>query len=136
MYVGLGLTILATITPYVDRGTTHLLADHVRAGYPDYPQARVNSAVTTYLVVSSVIGVLGVLGWLTTAWAVKAGKRWARPATTVMFMLGASVGLAGLLTKDTSGANGLPPQLGWAGMIPCLAGVLAVALLWRRRRPT
>ncbi|MFH9576237.1 hypothetical protein ACH4MG_37665 [Streptomyces sp. NPDC017454] len=121
---------------YVDRGTTHLLADHIRAGYPSYAQARVDSAVTAYQVVLSVIGALGVLVWLTTAWAVKAGKRWARPAATVMLVLGTSVGLTGLLTKDTSGETGLPPELGWAGMIPCLAGVAAVTLLWRRPRLT
>ncbi|KAB8168015.1 hypothetical protein FH609_010005 [Streptomyces sp. 3MP-14] len=88
------------------------------------------------MVVSSVIGVLGVLGWLTAAWAVRAGKRWARPVATVLLMLGAGIGLAGLLTKDTSGATGLPPELGWAGMLPCLAGVVAVILLWREPRPT
>ncbi|WP_326822919.1 hypothetical protein [Streptosporangium sp. NBC_01756] len=136
MYVGLALTALATIAPYVDRSATQLLAHHIRAGYPTYPQARVDSTVTTYLVVLSVIGALGVFAWLTTAWAVKAGKRWARPTATVMFMIGTSVGLTGLLTKDTSGATGLPPALGWAGMIPCLAGVVAVALLWRRPRLT
>ncbi|MFE3650873.1 hypothetical protein ACFXO2_24140 [Streptomyces sp. NPDC059152] len=135
MYVGLALTVLATIAPYIDRGT-HLLADHIRAAYPSYLQARVDSAVTTCLVVMSVIGALGVLAWLTMAWAVKAGKRWARPAATVVFMLGTSVGLAGLLTKDTSGATGLPPELGWAGMIPSLAGVAAVTLLWRSPRLT
>ncbi|MER6046416.1 hypothetical protein ABT168_02870 [Streptomyces sp. NPDC001793] len=136
MYAGLALTVLAAIAMYVDRGTTHLLADHIRAGYPNYPQARVDSAVTTYLIVLSVVGALGVLAWLTTALAVQAGKQWARPAATVMFILGTSVGLAGLLTKDTSGATGLPPQLGWAGMVPCLAGVVAIALLWRRPRLT
>ncbi|MCT2546657.1 MULTISPECIES: hypothetical protein [Streptomyces] len=49
-------------------------------------------------------------------------------------MLGTGVGLTGLLAKDTSGATGLSSALGWAGMIPCLAGVVAVALLWRRPR--
>lgn len=136
MYAGLALTVLATIAPYIDRSTTHLLADHIRAGYPTYAQARVDSAATTYLAVLSVIGALGVLAWLATAWTVKAGKRWARPAATVMFILGTSVGLTGLLTKDTSGVTGLPPALGWAGMIPTLAGVVAVALLWRRPRLT
>lgn len=136
MYAGLALTVLATIAPYADRGTTHLLADHIRAGYPSYPQARVDSAVTTYLVVLSVIGALGVLAWLTTAWAVTAGKRWARPAATVMFVLGTGIALAGLLTKDTSGVTGLPPELGWAGMSPCPAGLVAVTLLWRRPRLT
>ncbi|WP_244188994.1 hypothetical protein [Streptomyces yokosukanensis] len=66
--MGLAPTALATIATYVDRGTTHLPADHIRAGYPDYSQARVDSAVTTYLVVSPVIGALGVPGWLTAAW--------------------------------------------------------------------
>ncbi|MEU9497922.1 hypothetical protein [Streptomyces sp. NPDC048196] len=136
MYAGLALTVLATIALYVDRGTTHLLADHIRAGYPTYPRTRVDAAVTTYLIALSAIGALGALVWLATARAVKAGKRWARPAVTVMFVLGTSVGLTGLLTKDTSGETGLPPALGWAGMIPCLAGAVEVALLWRRPRLT
>ncbi|NUS83601.1 MAG: hypothetical protein HOY75_12855 [Streptomyces sp.] len=83
----------------------------------------------------SAIGAFGVVAWLATAWAVKAGNRWARPAAAVMFVLGTSVGLTGLLTKDTPGETGLPPALGWAGIAPCLAGLLAVALLWRRPRP-
>lgn len=134
MYTGLGLTVVATTAPYVDRATTRLLADHIRAGYPMYTQARVDSAVSTYLVLLSVIGALGVIAWLWTIWAVKAGKRWARSAGTVMFVLGTSAGLTGLLTKDTSGATGLPPALGWAGMAPSLAALLAVMLLWRRPR--
>jgi hypothetical protein len=134
MYTGLGLTVIATIIPYVDRATAHLLADHIRAGYPTYTQTRIDSAVTTYLVLLSVVGALGVIAWLWTTWAVKAGKRWARGAVTVMFVLGTGVGLTGLLVKDTSGDTGLPPALGWTGMAPCLAGLLAVTLLWRRSR--
>ncbi|MDN3257469.1 MULTISPECIES: hypothetical protein [unclassified Streptomyces] len=41
-----------------------------------------------------------------------------------------------MLTKDASGETGLPPEPGWAGMIPCPAGVAAVTLLWRRQRLT
>ncbi|MFE5325981.1 hypothetical protein ACFRCG_06175 [Embleya sp. NPDC056575] len=134
MYAGLGLTVLATAAPYADRATGHLLADHIRAGYPMYGDARVDSAVAGYLVLLSVIGTLGVLAWLWTIRAVKAGKPWARYGATVMFALGAGAGLTGLLTEDTSGATGLPPALGWAGMAPCMAGIVAVALLWRRPR--
>ena len=64
--------------------------------------------------------------------ALKAGKRWARGAATVMFALGTGIALIDLLVRDTSGDTGLPPLLGWAGMLPCLAGLLAVMLLWRR----
>ncbi|MEK2478218.1 hypothetical protein [Streptomyces noursei] len=130
---GLGLTVFATIVPYTDRD---LLAGHIRTGYPTYAQTQIDSAVGTYLVLLSVIGALGVIAWFGTTWAVNAGKRWARPAATVMFVLGTGSGLVGLLTKDTSGATGLPPVLGWAGMTPCLAGALAVALLWKRPRST
>ncbi|MGB0098131.1 MAG: hypothetical protein WBP81_37040 [Solirubrobacteraceae bacterium] len=49
-----------------------------------------------------------------------------------MFVLGTGIALLDLLVKDTSGDTGLPPLLGWIGLLPCLAGFLAVALLWMR----
>jgi hypothetical protein len=132
MYAGLGLTVVALIALYVDHVTANVLADHIRAGYPAYAQARIDSAVTTYLVYLSVVGALGIICWLGTIRALKAGKRWARGAATVMFALGTGIALIDLLVRDTSGDTGLPPLLGWAGMLPCLAGLLAVMLLWRR----
>jgi hypothetical protein len=83
-----------------------------------------------YLVYLSVVGGLGTISWLSTIWAVKAGKRWARAAATALFVLGTSIALTDLLIRDTSGDTGLPP--GWVGMLPCLAGLFAVTLLWRR----
>ena len=47
MYAGLGLTIVAMVVPYIDHATANVLADHIRAGYPTYSQARVDSTVTT-----------------------------------------------------------------------------------------
>lgn len=132
MYAGLGLTVIAVIIPYVDHATANVLADHIRAGYPAYAQARIDSAVTTYLVYLSVVGALGIICWLGTIRALKAGKRWARGAATAMLALGTGIALIDLLVKDTSGDTGLPPLLGWAGILPCLAGLLAVTLLWRR----
>jgi hypothetical protein len=132
MYAGLGLTVIAMAVPFADHATANVLADHIRAGYPTYTQARVDSAVTAYLVYLSIVGALGVIGWLWAIWAVKAGKRWARGAVTTMFALGTGIALIDLLIKDTSGDTGLPPLLGWAGLLPCLAGLLAVTLLWRR----
>jgi hypothetical protein len=132
MYAGLGLTVVAMIVPYVDHATANVLADHIRVGYPAYAQARIDSAVTTYLVYLSVVGALGIICWLGTIRALKAGKRWARGAATVMFALGTGIALIDLLVRDTSGDTGLPPLLGWAGMLPCLAGLLTVTLLWRR----
>ena len=135
MYAGLGLTVVAVIVPYVDHFTANVLAGHLRAGYPAYTQARINSAVVTYLVYLSAVGALGVGGWLWTIRALKAGKRWARWVATAVFVLGTGIALIDLLAKDTSGETGLPPLLGWAGLAPCLAGLVAVTLLWTRRPP-
>jgi hypothetical protein len=132
MAAGVALTVVAMIVPYIDHATANVLADHIRDGYPTYGQARIDTAVTTYLVYLGVIGALGVICWLWTIRTVKAGKRWARGAATAMFVLGTGIALFDLLVKDTSGDTGLPPLLGWIGMLPCLAGLLAVALLWMR----
>jgi hypothetical protein len=132
MYVGLVLTVVAAIVPYVGQATSDTLADHIRAGYPSYSPARIDTAVTIYLVYLSVVGVLGVAGWLWTARALKASKWWARGAATAMFLIGAGVAVTDLLIKDTSGTTGLPPLLGWVGILPCLPGMVAIALLWRR----
>jgi hypothetical protein len=133
MYAGLGLTVVAMTVLYADHATANVLAAHIRAGYPAYTQPRIDSAVTVYLVYLSVVGALGVICWLAAIWAVKAGKRWARGAATAMFVLGTGIAVIDLLVKDTSGDTGLPPLLGWAGMLPCLAGLLAVTLLWKER---
>jgi hypothetical protein len=132
MYAGVALTVFAMIVPYIDHATANVLADHIRAGYPTYSQARIDSAVTIYLVYLSIIGMLGVVCWFWTIRALNAGKRWARGATTATFVLATGIALFDLLVKDTSGDTGLPPLLGWIGMLPCLAGFLAVTLLWMR----
>ena len=135
MYAGLALTVTATLVPPIDRATSNTLADHIRTGYPTYSQARIDTAATTYLVYLSIVGVLGVVAWLWTVRVVKMRKRWGRGAATAMVILGTSVALTDLLIKDTSGDTGLPPLLGWVGILPCLPGLLAVTLLWRRPQP-
>lgn len=122
MYVGVALTVVAMIVPYIDHATANVLADHIRAGYPTYSQARIDTAVTTYLVYVSIIGALAVICWLWTIRAINARKRWARGAATAMFALGTGIAQFDLLVKDTSGDTGLPPLLGWIGMLPCWQG--------------
>ena len=127
MVVGLVLTIVATIVPFV----TSALRDHIRAGYPAYSDACVDSAVNTWLIILTVIGALGVIGWLWSIRIVAERKRWASWAATAMFVLGTCVAVTDLLIKDKSGDIGLAPMLGWIGMLPSLAGLVAVVLLWR-----
>jgi hypothetical protein len=132
LYVGLTTTVVATIAPYLDQATSHSLEDHIRAGYPSFTQARVDTAVTTYEVILTVIGVLGVGGWIIVIRAVTTSKRWTAALATATFLIGLGIALTDLLIKDTSGDTGLSPLLGWVGLLPCLPGLLAVTLLWRR----
>ena len=131
MYAGLGLTVIGMTVPYVDQAGANGLSAHIRAGYPGYSQARIDVAVNTYLIYLTVVGVLGIVCWLGMIWAVRAGKRWSRWAATVIFAAATIVALTDLLIKDTSGETGLPSLLGWIGTVPCLAGLVAVVLLWR-----
>ncbi|MFC7549707.1 hypothetical protein [Plantactinospora sp. GCM10030261] len=134
MYTGLVITAIAMVVPYLDHVTGDMLADHIRAGYPTYPKDRIDAAATTYLVYLSVVGLLGAACWAWAIWAVRAGKRWAGTAATVLFVLGAGVALFNLLVRDTSGDTGLPPLLGWVGMLPSLVGLVVLALMWRTTR--
>jgi hypothetical protein len=132
LYAGLALTVGVVILAFVDHATGNVLADHIRHGYPTYSQSRIDTAVTTYLVILSALGALGAAGWLGTIRAVRAGKRWAGAVATALFAVGAAVSLFALLVRDTSGDTGLPALLGWAGMLPSLVGLVAVVLPWRR----
>ena len=59
-------------------------------------------------------------------------QAWTAPLATALFALGLGIALTDLLIKDTSGETGLSPLLGWVGLLPCVPGLLAVTLLWRR----
>ncbi|MEV0260354.1 hypothetical protein AB0I49_03270 [Streptomyces sp. NPDC050617] len=134
LYAGLALTVIATAVAFVGQGVADVLSRHIRAGYPDIGQAEVASGARVYLTYLAVVGAVGVAAWLWTAWAVRKRKRWARTGATVVFLLGGSIALTNLLIKDTSGDTGLPALLGWVGMLPSAAGLIAVVLLWRGRR--
>jgi hypothetical protein len=133
MWVGAGLTLVAAALPFLDQAVT-VLADHVRAGYPTYGPGEIDTAVRAYQAILAVVGVLGLVGWVGTAWAVRAGKSWARVLASGAFVAAVCIALAGLTVKDTSGDVGLAPQLGWLQLLPCIPGLAAVVLLWRKAR--
>ncbi|WP_197093786.1 hypothetical protein [Nonomuraea sp. SBT364] len=130
LYAGAGLTALVTLVPFAGRA---ILADHIRAGYPAYDPGAIDAAVTAYLVILCAAGGLGLLGWLGTAWALRAGRRRVRLPATALLAAGVCFAAAALTVRDTSGDVGLAPLLGWLQVLPCVAGLAAVAL-WRRAR--
>ncbi len=133
LWVGLTLTVLAMVAPYVDRAEGQVLASHILDGYPHYSAAQVDSAVTTYLVILTSVGVVGVVGWLWTLRAVDGGRPWTPWLAAALFVGAVTVALSGLTVKDTSGDVGLAPLLAWIEVLPCVAGGVAVVQLVRQR---
>lgn len=134
MWTGLALTVAAAVYPFVDRATSHRLADHIRAGYPSYSDHRIDNAVTAYLVILAAVGALGIVGWLAVIWAESAGKSWTRWMAVGIFTVALCLVVTGLTVTDTSGDVGLAPAIGWTQVLPCVPGLLAIMLLWKPRR--
>lgn len=134
MYAGLVLTVIVTIMMYIDHSTTHLLANHIQAGYPSYSQARIDEAVKLWMIYLTILGVIGVVSWLISIWYVKKDKKWARWLATGFFAIGTFLALFNLFVKDNNGETGLPFVLGLIGLLPCLAGLWSVIQLWKTKQ--
>lgn len=131
LHIGLAATVVVTVAPFVDRVTTQVLAGHVRAGYPAAGPGEVDAAVDAYLVILTTVGVIGAVGWLVCARAVRADRPWVRWVAPGLVVAGLCFAAAVLTVRDTSGEVGLAPLLGWMTVLPCVAGAVAVAALWR-----
>ena len=129
LYAAVALELLGAAVPIVDLVTRGALGAHLQALYSPYgvpaPDALV---VVAYLVA---VGVVGALVWLATIWVVRRSQRWARVLATVA-LLGALAMAGADLTVSEYGQPILPTWLGLVGLLPCVAGLVAVVLLWRR----
>ncbi|TCC50920.1 hypothetical protein E0H75_12250 [Kribbella capetownensis] len=133
LYAGLLLTVLATLAPLIDLATADSIGDHVRAAYPSWSAddvAKDRAAITIYLVA---VGVVGLAGWLTSIVGVARNKRWARWVSTTLLLLGATIQLTDLSVGGEAYSTIVPPLHGVIGVLPSLAGLVAVVGLWRRR---
>jgi hypothetical protein len=129
LYAAVGLELLGAAVPVVDLDARGTIAAHLQALYSPYgvpaPDA---SLVVVYLVA---VGVVGALLWLAAIRALRRGWRWARLFSTAV-LLGALAVAGADLTVSEYGQPILPTWLGLVGLLPCVAGLVAVILLWRR----
>ncbi|MEU3271396.1 hypothetical protein ABZ639_11150 [Saccharomonospora sp. NPDC006951] len=129
MYAGLVLTVVSGIVPILAEGT---LTRHLHGIYDGYLDAAefdsTRSLVLTYLF--AVAGI-GVLSWLLLIRAAHKGKRWARITATLVFLAATCLAVTNLVVTEY-GEPLLPPVIGIAGLLPCVAGLVAVGFLWAR----
>lgn len=131
-FTALGIGLVSTV---VAAGTAILgqsmIRDHIRTGYPNLSSRELAEGVSFYVAALSIVGVLGVFAWATTLWLASRESRWARWSAIAFFVVGSSISAYALLVRDTSGDTGIPPFVGGIGMVPCVIGLLAVALMFR-----
>ena len=135
MYLGLALTMLATLAPLLDLATVDTLAAHVRDAYPSWGQdlvAKDRDAIAVYLVAT---GAAGTVLWSLTIWAVMTAKRWARLAAFAGFGAGVLVALANLTGGGDHYDVVVPYAYGTLTLPACVAGLAALVSLRRHGRP-
>lgn len=116
----------------IDVTTTNRLTNHIREAYPNWSQTDINAdkvAIVSYLVG---FGILGVITWLWSAWVVKREKPWARKAITTVFIIGTGLAVMNATLSGDAYEQIVPTSYGVAGLIPSVAGLVAVILLWKQ----
>src|SRR5690606_38605903 len=114
-----------------DQTSIGLLSRHLEEVYAGY--AASGPAVSMIRIYLLTTGAVGVVTWLWMVWAVRARKRWAPAAATVIFVLATVLASANFFIQEYGQAL-IPAQFALAGLLPCLAGLVAVVLLWTRDR--
>jgi hypothetical protein len=126
MGVGLLLTVITMIALIIDQTNGYSIADHVDALYAPL---RLHPDPNVLFGILYVTGVFGVLLWLTMIWAVRRHKRWARVIASIIFVVAASIALLALFVSEY-GTPIFPTSWGLFGLLPSIAGLVAVILLW------
>lgn len=133
MLIGLGLTVIATLLALLDPQLTDSVADHVREAYPQWDASTVSTERTAIIGWLVGTGALGIIGWLSSIWAVRTARRWAFWFAATWFALGV---LTAGLTLGTGGEAYdviVPAPLGVVSALPVLAGIATLLGLWRDR---
>jgi uncharacterized membrane protein (DUF2068 family) len=121
MYAGAAVSAVSLI---IGVATLSNLKTALRQHDPSLTPAQANTLASAAIGFGVAVGVIGIGLWLWMAWASKAGKGWARVASSVFFGLDTLVLLYGLARGGASVSD-------LTGIIPWLIGLAAVVTLWR-----
>lgn len=133
MLVGLGLTVLAVLLALLDPQMTDSVASHVREAYPQWDADTVSTEQTAIIGWLVGTGALGIVGWLSSIWAVRRRKRWALWLAATWCTLGVLTAGLSLSMGGEAYAVIVPTPLAVVSALPVLAGIPALLRLWRDR---
>ena len=126
MGLGLLLTVVELIASVIDQTTVHSIAHHLSALYAPYGLHPDPNGFIYYLYATAAIG---ILLWLAAIWLVSRRKRGARVVATTVFVLATGLALLNLSVSEY-GTRIFPTFWGVLGLLPCVAGLVALILLW------
>ncbi len=130
MGLGLLLTVVELIALVIDQTAVHGIAHHLSALYAPYGLHPDPDWLFYYLYATTATG---ILLWLTTIWVVRRQKRWARVIAATVFVVATGIALLNLSVSEY-GTRIFPLFWGILGLLPCVAGLAAVVLLWTAGR--
>lgn len=130
MWVGLALTLITVLALVRDQTSVHSLAAQVDAHYSPFGLHPDPNVLFAFMYVTAAIG---MLLWLTTIWAVRRQKPGIRLVASAVFVGATGIAALVLLASEYEGRV-FPTIWGVLGLLPCIAGLVAVALLWTRDR--
>ncbi|MGW1374186.1 hypothetical protein ACWD6P_07900 [Streptomyces sp. NPDC002446] len=134
MYVGLALSVIATvIVPLLVALATSSYTDYIKTAYPTYDADKVSNYQQMMLMYLVANGVIGAVTWLWVLRRTKKQKAATFTVASIVFVLALSLALFNYLVKDSTGYAALSPLLGIANLVPCVAGLAAIVMLWRGR---
>jgi hypothetical protein len=125
--IGLLLTVITLIALVIDQASVHSIADHVDTLYAPlglHPDPNVLFGILY------VTGLIGIVLWLSTIWGARRQKRGARVVASMVFVVATSFALLVLFVSE-HGTQIFPTVWGVVGLLPSVAGLLAVTLSWR-----
>ena len=126
MGIGLLLTVITLIALIIDQASLYSIADHVDALYSPFDLHPDPNVLFGYLYVT---GAIGIVAWLLTIRGVRQRRRGVRVIASIVFMLATGIALLGLFASEY-GTPIFPTVWGILGLLPCIAGLVAVILLW------
>ncbi|GAA1982749.1 hypothetical protein [Amycolatopsis minnesotensis] len=124
MRAGAVLTVAAAIVAVLDQATGDGLTRRLQAAYPADP-GKVDMAKSSILTYLFALAAVGVVLWLWLARASGKGRPWSRVVATVVFVAGTALSAYHFTQPH-------PMLVTVVGLVPCVAGLAAVAFLWQR----
>ncbi|MEW1658884.1 hypothetical protein [Streptomyces sp. NPDC093707] len=109
----------------IDQAAGDGLAQQLRQAYPQRSADQIGMAESSILTYLFTLTVLGIALFTAMAWATRRGRRWVRGAGLTAVVLGTALAVYNFSQPH-------PLVMTLAGVVPCAAGLVAVALLWTR----